>query len=598
MRVADYIANFIYDTLHVDDIFLVTGGGSMFLNDGIASHRTLNPIFNHHEQASAMGAVAYSKYKGSYAVVMTTSGCGGTNTITGLLDAWQDNVPVFFISGQVKKKETCYNSDLPLRQFGVQEADIISVVQSLTKYSIMVNDPQEIAYHLEKAAYLARSGRSGPVWIDVPLDVQSTMIDIDNLKHFDSNEIIKEYEENIDNNDIDEILVLLKDAKRPMVIAGNGIRLSNSVNEFKQFIEGLSIPVATSYLAIDLLDSSDKNFIGRLGSKGDRAGNFAIQNADVVLVLGSRLSVALTGFEYKLFLRDAKVIVIDIDNKEHQKNTVKIDKFINCDLRVFFEKMNKKITALNTDTWLNKCNYWKKKWPVCLKEYEIEEKINQYTFIDFLCKYLKQDTVVISDAGSAYYVTSQALRIKEDQRYITSGAQADMGFAVPAAIGACFAKKGEVVAITGDGSFQFNIQELQTIVHYNLPIKLFIWNNNGYLSIQTTQRKFFDGRIFGADNNSGISFPNTEKIANAYGIKYFLAKNVDELDQILQDTMNYLAGPVICEIICPERQEIIPTTASIRKDDGTMISMPLENMYPFLNRKDFEDEMINKPVQD
>ncbi len=597
MRVADYVANYIYDELNVPEVFMLTGGGAMFLNDGVAKHDKLDVICNHHEQACAMGAVAYSKYTNKIGVAYVTTGCGGTNAITGVLDAWQDSTQCLFISGQVKKKETCYNTDLPLRQFGVQEADIVAVVKSITKYSVMVNEPTEIAYHLEKAAYLAKSGRPGPVWIDIPLDVQGAIIDTNNLKHFSVEELTKDYKEVVDSNDIDAIIKILENAKRPMVIAGNGIRLSDTVAEFSKFIDNTNIPVTTSYLAIDLMSTADEKFIGRLGTKGDRSGNFAIQNADVVLVLGSRLSVALTGFEYDLFMRDAKVIVVDIDQKEHQKNTVRIDKFVNAHLKNFFEKINQKVINLDTKDWIKKCNHWKNKWPVALERYENEEKINKYTFIDHLCKFLKEDTAVVSDAGSSYYVTSQALQIRANQRYITSGAQADMGFTLPAAIGTCFAKKGEVVGITGDGSLQMNIQELQTMKHYNLPLKLFVWNNNGYLSIRATQRKFFDGRAIGTDKDSGISFPEVEKIAYAYGIQYFIAKEVSELDNVLRDVMNY-NGPVICEIICPENQEIIPTTASMRKEDGTMVSKPLEDMYPFLDREEFKKEMIIKPLDE
>lgn len=596
MRVTDYIAKYIYDELNTKDIFMITGGGAMFLNDGVAKHKHLNVICNHHEQACAMGAVAYSKYTNKTGVAYVTTGCGGTNAITGVLDAWQDSTQCLFISGQVKKKETCYNTDLPLRQFGVQEADIVSIISPITKYAVMVNDPYEIAYHLEKASYLAKEGRPGPVWLDIPLDVQGAMIETDNLKHFDPVEIKKSYS-NVLDVEISELFKEMKDAERPIIIAGNGIRLSGTEEKFKEFIELSNLPVTASYLAIDLIDSSDEKFIGRLGIKGDRAGNFAAQNADYVLVLGSRLSVALTGFEYDLFLRQAKVVVVDIDNNEHSKNTVNIDTLINCDLRDFFDKANKQVPFLDTSQWLKKCNSWKKKWPVALPRYENDSKINMYTFIDHLCDFLKDDTAVVSDAGSSFYVTSQALRIRSRQRYITSGAQADMGFTLPAAIGTCVAKKGEVVGITGDGSLQMNIQELQTVVHYNLPLKLFVWNNNGYLSIRATQRKFFEGRAIGTDSASGVSFPETEKIASAYGIKYFKVDTVNELDTTLNSVMNY-SGPVICEIMCPENQEVIPTASSKRNTDGTMVSKPLEDMYPFLDREEFFQEMINSPVKE
>ena len=597
IRVTDYIANYIYDELKVAEVFMLTGGGAMFLNDGVAMHDKLDVICNHHEQACAMGAVAYSKYTNKVGVAYVTTGCGGTNAVTGVLDAWQDSTQCMFISGQVKKKETCYNSNLPLRQYGVQEADIVAIVKSITKYAVMVNEANEIAYHMEKATFLAKNGRPGPVWIDVPLDVQGAIIDTDKLKHFNPKELDLDYKETVEVEDVKDVIQELKSASRPMIIAGNGVRLSGTVQEFQKFVKNYNLPVTTSYLAIDLLSSNDDKFIGRLGTKGDRSGNFAVQNADLVLVLGSRLSVALSGFEYDLFLRDAKVIVVDIDAKEHQKSTVKIDKFINCDLKNFFNEINKDDVSLDTALWIDKCNEWKNKWPVSLKRYENEEKINKYTFIDYLHKYLRNDTAIIADAGSSYYVTSQALKIRDEQRYITSGAQADMGFTLPAAIGTCFAKGGEVVGITGDGSFQMNIQELQTVVHYKLPLKLFVWNNNGYLSIRATQRKFFDGRAIGTDKDSGISFPEIKNIAAAYGIKYCIAREVDELDSTLKEVMDF-DGPVLCEIMCPENQEIIPSVSSLKKDDGTMVSKPLEDMYPFLEREEFLKEMINKPLED
>jgi len=597
IRVADYIAEFLYSKLGVKDVFLVTGGGAMFLNDGIAKHKALNAVLNHHEQASAMAAVSYAKYKNSYAVAMTTSGCGATNAITGLLDAWQDNTPVFFLSGQVKKKETVYNSELPLRQLGVQEADIISIVNSISKYSVMINDPKDIAYHLEKAAYIAISGRPGPVWLDIPQDVQGALVDENELIHFDSTEEDKILKTDIDDIEILSVIEALKNAKRPIILAGNGIRLGNAINEFQQFAKKFQIPVTTSYLGIDLIASDDPLCIGRLGIKGDRAGNFAIQNSDLVIALGTRLAVALTGFEYKMFAREAKIIVVDIDPIEHQKNTVTIDQLINGDVKIFLQKMNSQNTFdVQREEWVKKCQYWREHWPVALKEYEqANEKINKYTFVDHLSKYTKNDTAIVADAGSAYYVTAQTLKIKENQRYITSGAQADMGFTIPAAIGASFAKNGEVVAITGDGSFQMNIQELQTIIQYQLPIKIFVWNNGGYLSIRTTQNKFFEGRLLGTQPSSGISFPELHKIADAYGFRYFSAHTLSDLDKAIEETMDTMT-PTICEIFCPEYQEIIPTVSSAKRADGTMVSKPTEDMYPFLDRDEFAEQMIIKPL--
>jgi len=595
IRVADYVADYLYQNLGIEEVFLVTGGGAMFLNDGIAKHSKLNAIINHHEQASAMAAVGYAKYKNSYAAVMTTSGCGATNAVTGLLDAWQDNTSVLFLSGQVKRKETVHNSELNLRQVGVQEADVIPIVTSIAKYAVMVNKPEDIAYHLEKAAYLAISERPGPVWIDIPQDVQSSVVKFSNMRHFDVLEMDDLNE--ITDITISSIINDLEAASRPVVVAGNGVRLGSANSEFKQFIEKFNIPVVTSYLGLDLIDSDNPLYVGRLGIKGDRAGNFAVQNSDLLIVLGSRLAVALTGFEYDLFAREAKIIVVDIDPIEHQKNTVKIDQLIHVDVRSFLVKINSQaISIFNRDNWLSKCLYWRNKWPVVQKSYEQKGmKINKYTFIEHLGKYMEGDTAIVADAGSAYYVTAQALKIVKQQRYITSGAQADMGFTLPASIGVAVAKKGKVVAITGDGSFQMNIQELQTIIHNKLPIKIFVWNNNGYLSIRTTQSKFFEGRLLGAGSSSGISFPELSKIASAYGFTYFCAGTYDVLDDAIEQTM-LSDVHTICEIMCLEDQEIVPTVSSLKREDGTMVSKPIEDMYPFLSREEFNSQMIVSPV--
>lgn len=597
IRLADFVADFVAEKLKVKDVFTVTGGGAMFLNDAFGNHESLNAIYNHHEQASAMAAVGYAKYSEGFGAACVTTGCGGTNAVTGVLDAWQDSTPVFFVSGQVKRRETTYNSDVGLRQYGVQEADIVGVVGSITKYAVMVNEPREIAYHLEKAAYLAQNGRPGPVWIDIPLDVQGVKIEKSDLIHFDPVSEGYEYPSIPAKKSMEELESMLKRAQRPIVIAGNGIRLSNTASDFSAFVEKHNLPVTFSYLSIDLLPSKHPLSVGRLGTKGDRAGNFAVQNSDLVIVLGSRLSVALTGFEYDLFAREAKIVVVDIDAEEHKKNTVNIDLMIEADLRDFF-KGSKTLEFGVHKKWLEKCQHWREKWPVYQVEYAQEENINMYQFLYGLEQQMRDDSVVVSDAGSAYYVTSQAMGFDKQQRYITSGAQADMGYTLPAAIGACIAnQKKEVFAITGDGSFQMNIQELQTIVHNHLPIKIFVWNNNGYLSIKTTQRKFFEERYAGTGPKSGVSCPSFEKIAYAYDIPYFKASCPQELPDVLKQVLVEL-GPVICEIICPETQEVVPAVSSMKKPDGAMVSKPIEDMYPFLEREEFLTEMIVTPVKE
>lgn len=595
MRVSDVIVDFIYK-LGVDTVFTVTGGGAMFLNDAVAAHPKMKAICNHHEQACAMGAVGYAKLRNGYASAIVTTGCGATNAITGLLDAWQDNVPCFFVSGQVKRKETCYNATVPLRQFGVQEANIVAVVKPLTKYAVMLNDPQDVLFELEKAAFLARNGRPGPVWLDVPLDVQGATVDPNTLRHY-----VPEPELLVRPSptaqDMAALQARLAKAKRPIIIAGNGIRLGGAELAFREFVEQSKIPVAFSYLAVDLLPSDHPQYVGRLGIKGDRAGNFAVQNADLVISIGCHLSVALTGFEYELFAREADLVVVDIDPDEHRKNTVKIAQFIHSDVNAFFAVLPK--AQHGSVEWGAACRKWREQWPVCLPEYAQEaEGINKYFFVEKLKDHLGPDSVVVSDAGSSYYVTSQALKIREQQRYVTSGAQADMGFTLPAAIGVCVANPDvEVVGITGDGSLQMNIQELQTVVHHQFSLKLVVWNNNGYLSIRTTQKKFFAGRELGTDAQSGLSLPDTGKIAAAYGIPYLRVADNALLDEALKKMMA-AKGPVILEVICPANQEIIPTASSKKLADGRMVSKPLEDMYPFLDRDEFLSNMIVKPLDE
>lgn len=596
MRVADYIADRLYKE-GVKDVFMVSGGGMMYLSDGLAKNKKINVICNHHEQACSMAAVGYSKYNQNLGVAYLSTGCGSTNAITGLLNAWQDNVACLFVSGQVKKKETVRNSGLKLRQIGTQEADIISIVESISKYSVMVNDPNEIAYHLEKAIYLAKNGRRGPVWIDIPMDVQGAVIDIKKLKKFDPKEIKKDYKENPTQAELKNLYKLLEKSKRPVIIAGQGIRLAEALPLFRKFVDKYKIPVVAPYLGVSNLPTDHNSYIGVIGIKGSRAGNLAMQNADLIISLGSRLSVTSIGYEYELFAREAKIVVVDIDKEEHKKKTINIDLFINADVKQFLTDI--KINKLNDiSEWAKFCLSLKKKYPVCLKEYEEYKKdINFYYFTDTLSKMMKDDATVISDAGSAFYVSTQAVNIKGNQRYITSGGQAEMGYTLPAAIGVSVASNHkETLGITGDGSFQMNIQELQTIVHNNLPIKIFVWNNNGYLSIKTTQNKFFEGRMIGAGPTSGVSIPDTKKIANAYGIKYFKLASTKRLKEELKKVLDF-NGPVICEVMCKEYDMVIPTASSLRRDDGTMVSKPLEDMYPFLDREEFLKNMIVKPLE-
>lgn len=588
IKVADYVAKFV-ESRNIKHVFTVTGGGAMFLNDAFARCTSIKGVFNHHEQACAMAAAGYTKVHNEIAVVMPTTGCGGTNTITGLLDAWQDSNKVVYISGNVNKKETTYCSEIPLRKFGVQEANIVEIVKSITKYAVMVTDPNMIAYHLEKAFYLCESGRPGPVWIDIPLDIQGSMVDESELAHYSIDEDI------LPKTDYAEFVHLLQNAKRPIVVAGYGIHLGNARKEFINFIETYNLPVVFTYLGVDLLPSNHPLYVGRLGTKGDRAGNFAIQNSDLVISLGSSLSVSVTGFRYETFAREANIVVVDIDPHEHKKNTISIDLEYNVDIKTFFKEVPV-IQPINFSDWVSKCIGWRDKWPVFDPVYyDTANGINIYHFLHKLSSIPNNNIITISDAGSAYYATSQALQIANGQRYITSGAQADMGFTLPACIGAAFADQNATIfGITGDGSFQMNIQELQTIVNYSLPIKLCVLNNGGYLSIRNTMDKFFNSRYYGTDASSGLSFPSVEKIALAYGLPYHRLENTN--DMLILNQIANEPGPALIEVMCPYKQEIIPSSSTKQNDEGKLVSQPLENMYPFLSDDDFRNEMIIKPL--
>lgn len=596
MRVADYITKFAATTLGVKDIFTLTGGGAMFLNDAAAQNKNVRGIFNHHEQSSAMAAFAYSKYTGNWGVSYVTTGCGVTNSITGLLDCWQDNVPVLFVSGQVKRADTILAMQQPLRQYGVQEANIIPIVESLCKYAVMVNEPERIRYHLEKAIYLASHGRPGPVWLDVPLDVQGALVDENNLAGFDPAELNEDYKTECSSRELLGLAEMLKQSRRPVIIAGHGVRLAKAIPEFKNFIETYNIPFVGTYLATDFVPGNHPLFIGRTGLKGDRAGNFAMQNADLILSIGSRLGVTVIGYSPKEFARQAKIIVVDIDPHEHKKKTIKVDSYINADAKWFLENFQPEGLD-NFKQWTEKCLHWKNSYPVCLPEYkQSKQGINLYHFMDELNEVLPENGVVVADAGSAIYVPAQGFKAKTNQRLILSGAQAEMGFTLPASIGVSAAKgNGEVVGITGDGSLQTNIQELQVLVEYQFPVKLFVWNNDGYLSIRATQTRIFEGRLYGTDRTNGVSLPDTKKIAEAYGLPYVKIEGVENLGEKIKAVLD-MKGPVVCEVMCIRDQEIVPTVSSKKLPDGRMVSKPLEDLYPFLDRETFYKEMIIQPL--
>ena len=470
MRVADFIIQYIHDELRVSHIFTVTGAGLMHLTDAIALNKNIIGVTPHHEQTASMALEAYSRASENFGVGMFTTGPGSTNAITGLGGAWQDSVPCLFIGGQVKRSETSANSKVPnLRQFGVQELNMIPIVESLCKYAITLNEPEKVKFELEKAVYLAKTGRPGPVWLEVPMDVQGAQIIPDDLESY-----TPPTSENLfDDDKFASLKDLLNESKRPVIIAGQGIRIAHALDIFEKFINTSGIPVVTTYLGIDTLKQGNIHCIGKTGVKGDRPANLAMQNSDLIISIGSSLHVSVIGYDYKQFARAAKKVIIDIDKTSHKKNTIDIDLFIQSDAKDILDKLldschNSKLGEYSE--WLKKCNFWKEKYRVCLPEYENEKDgINSYLFIDQLSKQSSENDIFISDAGGTFYSMSQGIQLtKQNQRYITSGAMATMGYSLPAAIGVAFATNNRVLAITGDGSLQQNIQELQTLIQYNL----------------------------------------------------------------------------------------------------------------------------------
>jgi len=596
IRVADYVAKFIYN-IGVRDVFILAGGGIMHLTDGLVCNKKIKIICLHHEQSISMAIEAYSRVTGNFGVGYFTTGPGATNALTGLAGAWLDSVPCLFISGQAKRKETTYKAKIPgIRQIGVQEINIIPIVKSITKYSAFVDNPEDIRYHLEKALYFSREGRPGPVWLDIPLDVQAVLIEPRNLRGFSPpNQKRKE----ISTPKIKKVVQYLRLAERPVILVGQGVRISGAIDSLLRLANKYKIPIVTSFLGADIIESNHPQYVGRIGIKGDRAGNLAIQNSDLLIIIGSSLPVVEIGYNYEQFAREARVVVVDIDVSSHKKKTIKINLLIRADAKKFIEKLLKLLNKekINFDRdWLKTCISWRKKYPVCLPEYKkLENKINLYYFINRLSQKLRANDVVVTDAGSAFYAGSQGVKIKKGMRYITSGGFATMGYSLPASIGVSFGLgKKRVMCITGDGSFQQNIQELQSVVHYKLPLKIFVINNEGYLSIRFTQKNFFK-RFIGESRESGVSFPNLRKIAKAYGIKFVRANNNKKLDQILDEVLVY-RGPVICEIMTPRDQLIIPAITSERKTDGKIISKPLEDMFPFLDREEFNKNMFIRPI--
>lgn len=587
MTVSDYIFKFL-TAKGVDTVFMITGGQAMFLNDAVFRNKKLQYICGHHEQALGMSTDAYGRITGKLGVALVTAGPAAINIMNGVVGGWVDSAPMMVISGQSALSYVQYQQKTKIRQYGIQGINIKLLVEKITKYFVTVDNPSLIQYYMQKAYYLALNGRPGPVWIEVPLDIQRMEVPEKLLKEF-----VPEESNDVDSSlssKVKETLEILSKSKRPILFVGQGIRLAKAFDEFNKTVKKLQIPVITSRLGIDLINSDNELYVGRPGTYGERAAHFAIQNSDLILVVGSRLSNSTVGHNSKEFGKNAKKIVVEIDIEELEKPSIDIFLKINVDIKLFLKELLKRVNSYKIPDfkdWIKRCNFWKNKYPVVLPEYKNEKPINSYYFTEKLSKMADAKDMVLVDTGSCFHVACQSWKIKKNQRFLTTGGISTMGYWV-AGIGACIANnRGNTIVITGDGSLQFNIQEFATIKHNNLPIKVFIFNNNGYLLIRHTQKNFMDGRLIGEKPETGVWCPDSLKIASAYGIKGVRIRSVDEIEKKVKEVLNY-KGPVICDVMTPEWQLLIPRTASDKKPDGTLVAKPYEDMFPFLDRKEFK----------
>jgi len=601
IRLADYVADFLVSK-GVTDVFSVVGGGAMHLNDALGHNENLKVTYNHHEQACAIAAEAYARLDNKIAAVCVTTGPGGTNALTGVVGGWLDSIPMFVISGQVRYDTTARYAlsftETPLRAMGDQEYDIVKSVEHMTKYATMIEDPKDIRYALEKGWHLATTGRPGPVWIDIPVNFQGGYIETDELYGYDPTEDDKLLPPPVEDSVIDSVIEQIKAAKRPVFHAGYGIRLSGAYDTFREVAKKLNIPIVTYWNAVDLIEDENPLYCGRAGNMGDRAGNFAIQNADLILAIGTRISIRQVGYNWQTWAREAKVIMVDIDKAELKKPTLHVEMPVWADAKDFLEKLNKKAEGplFNDSLWLDTCARWKREYPV-VRDDQWQENgttANVYAFVRYLSSRLPENSLTAVSNGACCVVGNQAYVIQKGSRMANNSAIASMGYGLPAAIGTCIGGgRKETICLEGDGSIMMNLQELQTILTNKLPIKIFLINNGGYHSIRITQTNLFSNHCkVGIGEESGdLSFPQFELLAKAFGYPYYSAKSNAEMKSVV-DTVLSLDGPVFCEIFTDTVQVWEPKSSTKRLADGTLVSPPLEDLAPFLPREELKKQMF------
>ncbi|MBI5890586.1 MAG: thiamine pyrophosphate-binding protein [Nitrosomonadales bacterium] len=588
IRTADYIARRLREW-GVDKVFMLSGGGMMHLVDSVGRAEGMHAICNHHEQCSAIAADAQARFTGRIGVCYATSGPGATNILTGLVGAWQDSSPVLFLTGQSKSTQTIQGAGIAgLRQFGTFEVDIVPIVKPVTKYAVMVTDPNTIRYHLEKAHYLATTGRPGPVLLDLPLDVQGALIEPESLEGYMPEAAANQLEE----KDLIKVVDILRNAKRPLVLSGVGIRAAGAVDVFRRLVDRMNIPVVTSQLGKDALFYDHPLFVGHSGPKGDRAGNFAVQTADVILSLGCSLHSQTTGWENSLFAPEAVKIQVDIDEAVLAREQLNVAVKIKSDVSEFLLGLEPMVgKGFASDAWRNVCVSWKSRYAVNREPHDrTAEAVNYYDFAEELSCALKGDECVVTDAGSAFYAMGQGFRAKLGQRFISSGSLGAMGFALPASNGVATANGNATICVTGDGSLMTNIHDLAVTSHYKLNVKLFVLNNEGYLSIRNTQRDFFNGMFVGTDADSGVFIPDLESQAKTYRVPFLRCERTSDLKEVIARALD-ISGPVLVEIAALRDQRMIPSVMSERLPDGRMQSKPLHEMYPYLAQSEVDAEL-------
>ena len=593
VKISDYIIDYV-NKLGVNKIFCVTGGGAMHLNNSLGSNENVEGVFMLHEQGASIAAEAYARINEGYGCCLVTSGPGATNALTGLVGAYIDSIPVIFISGQAKRADLVGNQRI--RQFGIQEVDIVSMVKSYTKYAIEIQNPKDIRFELEKASAVAINGRPGPVWISVPLDIQATQVVPDELKGFNSDELPK-YP--VDDSQISEVINSINNAKRPVLYLGHGIRLGHAVDEMRQIYNSLNIPVLTSWNGVDLIESDNPDYCGRPGAVGHRSANMIMQSADLVITIGTRLNLLSTGYNFESFLSRAKHIMIDIDENEMNKKSVHPDVKIVCDagdfIRKFLDRINQVKICDEIDKWKSHCKKLKDKYPVQIPEQDVSEKyVSTYHLVKAISDQMNENDIYqFTSSGTSVDIAMKVFDIKWGQRAFLTKGLASMGYDVPASVGSCIASGNKrTVCVTGDGSIAMNMQELEVIKRLNLPIKLFVVCNSGYSMIYQSQMANFKGRLTGCTEENGLSLPDMNAVANAFGIKTFRIEDERNLIEDVKRSLEY-DGPTLTVVNADITQKVLPKQTNYMKSDGQMASRPLEEMSPLIDDKELREALLN-----